>query len=154
MQKNQLTNAMKAVIANMVNLLKEGKTDEEVITASITDKIGDKECTTELLADLLGFAKEAKDKESGSALQSKTDSDTGKMLGNKAKDERYPFPVSWAKYVVIRESVETKIGNKPTDVAEIPSSVQIKPFNAFLFDTHIKQGMFKGKKVEIIHDPR
>ena len=145
MNKAHLTKAMKEVIANMSQLIKDGKTDDEIITDSITDKIGDKECTEDLLKTLLTFAKADDTEEKEVSL---------KMFGNKDKVKKYGFPSTWSGMVVVRESVVSKIGPKDSDVVEIPSSVQVKPFDTSLFDMHVKNGMFKNKKVEILHDPR
>lgn len=77
-----------------------------------------------------------------------------RFYGNKDKSQRYSLPVAWIGSIVIRESVEVQIGGRISDVAEIPSSVMLKPFDKTLFDKHIEQGMFHGRKVEILHDPR
>ena len=150
MRKNQLTNAMKVVIASMVVMLQEGKSDEEIIEASKTDKIGDKDCTDEMLADLLAFAKD--DSAKGSTQEVEEEKD---FHGNKDTEQKYPkFPKSWAKSVIVRTSISQKIGPKDKDVVEVPSSVKFKCFDASLYDTHVKQGMFNKQNVEIVHDPR
>lgn len=77
-----------------------------------------------------------------------------KFFGNEDKKKEYPLPKSWENSVIIRESIMTKVGSKDTDVVEIPSSVTLKPFDKSLYDVHVKNGMFKGKKVQVIHDPR
>lgn len=156
MKKNELTKAMKEVIALMVSQLFNGMSDEDIITANTTEKIGDRECTPELLTDLLGFAKEESKANvitPGSIIE-KPDPNA-KIFGNNDKGKKHPqFPASWEDSVIARISQSSKIGPKASDVVEIPSSVEYRPFEKSLFDTHVKQGMFDKMNLEIIHDPR
>jgi hypothetical protein len=155
MAKKQLTEAMKVVIATMLSNIKAGMSDVENLEACKTDKIGEDECTNELLNALLSEAKKQYDTENAAAAAAeKASKKSATMYGNKDKKSEYPFPSSWENCVVVRESVSTKVGAGSIDVVEIPSSVEIKPFDKSLFNTHEKQGMFKGKNVIILHDPR
>jgi hypothetical protein len=178
---NKLTNAQLLIVAAIAALLKEGKTDEEAIKDGI---LGYPEDETPLTQDdldlMLVEAKtlNAKEGEQGGAndkdtkggkggngkIATKPDAKAGektkvkgtieKMFGNKDSKEEYEFPKSWDGSVVIRESIMTKVGNSDKDMVEIPSSVKLKPFNKSLFDVHVKNKMFTGKTVKILHDPR
>jgi hypothetical protein len=94
------------------------------------------------------------DKGATTSERTKIKGNIEKMFGNKDKKEEYEIPKSWEDSVVIRESVLTKVGNSDKDLVEIPSSVRLKPFDKSLFDVHVKNKMFVGKKVQILHDPR
>lgn len=168
MKKNELTKAMKEVIAIMVSQLFNGMKDEEILTANKTEKIGESECSTELLSDLLGFAKEQFDNENAAAAAAEKKAlekaekeataaaaEETEFHGNRDTKKEFPmFPKAWADSVIIRESMSAKIGPKSKDVVEIPSSVKFGPYDKSLFDTHVKNGMFEKKNVLIIHDPR
>lgn len=78
----------------------------------------------------------------------------GFFIGNKDKKQSHQLPITWKNSVVVRESIEAKIGPNSKDVVEIPSSVKLMPYDASLFNEHVKNGMFEKKKTEIIHDPR
>jgi hypothetical protein len=178
---NKLTSAQLLIVATIAALLKEGKTDEEAIQDGI---LGYPEDETPLTQDdldlMLVEAKtlNAKEGEQGGASDKDTKGGKGgngkgatkpdqkagektkvkgaieKMYGNKDKNSEYEFPKSWSDSIVIRESQFTKVGNTERDIVEIPSSVKLKPFDASLFDVHVKNKMFVGKKVQILHDPR
>jgi hypothetical protein len=147
MAKKQFNKAMLVVIASMLQSLVDGKTDEQILEEQKIDKISDKECTSELLIELLTEAKIQFDNAGAGT-------GNGLFFGNKDVDKEYPFSEKWKNHIVIRESIETKVGPKEGDVVEIPSSIAIKPFDVSLFQTHIKQDMFRGKKVFILHEPK
>jgi hypothetical protein len=153
MAKKQLTEAMRVVIASMLQSLNEGKTDQEIIEGSLTDKIGEDDCTEELLVQLLKLAKDQKsmlDKANSKTLKSTED---GKVIGNMDKQEKHPFPKSWSDHVVIRVSEFRKIeGTK--DNVEVPSSIKVQPYDPEVYDELVKGKAFKGKTVKILHDPR
>lgn len=163
MKKNELTKAMREVIALMVSQISNGMNDSDIITSNIADKIGDKECTTDLLGELLTFAKEesaaaekaAKDKAEREASEAAAAAEKEPFTGNMDPEGKHPkFNPSWKNNVIVRVSSSSKIGPKDSDVVEIPSSVEYRPFEKSLYDTHVKQGMFDKRNVQIIHDPR
>jgi hypothetical protein len=155
MATKKLSDAMLEVISGIVKLLKSGKTDEEATLEIMIDYAGDEELSEEVLATLLKAAKKSIEDETNLQKKKEEGLKSGTMMfGNKDSKKGYAFPKSWDKSVVIRESMVSKIGNSPQDVVEIPSSVKVKPFAADLFDIYVKQDMFKGRKVQILHDPR
>jgi hypothetical protein len=155
MATKKLSDSMLVLVASIVALLKSGKTDDEAVQEAVLNYEGDEELTEEVLATLLKAAKKTIEDEQKLQIKKEEGLDTGTLMyGNKDSDKEYAFPKTWIKSLVIRESMVTKIGNRPQDVVEIPSSVKVKPFAADLFDLHVKQDMFKGRKVKILHDPR
>jgi hypothetical protein len=155
MAKKKLSDAMLVLVASIVTLLKAGKPDDEAVQEAILEYEGDEKLTDEVLANLLKEAKESIEDEEKLRKEKEEGLDAGNlMIGNKDKKKEYPFPKTWDKSVVVRESMVTKLGNRPQDVVEVPSSIKVKPFAANLFDLHVKQNMFKGRKIRILHDPR
>jgi hypothetical protein len=165
---NKLTNAQLLIVAAIAALLKEGKSDEDALKEGILGYPEDEVALTQDDLDLMlveAKTLNAKDsKGSNGKGTTKPDLKVGektkvkgiieKIFGNKDLKEVYEFPKSWDGSVVIRESIMTKVGNSDKDMVEIPSSVKIKPFDKSLFDVHVKNKMFDGKKVQILHDPR
>jgi len=155
MANKKLSDAMLILVASIVTLLKSDKTDDEAVQEAILNYEGDEELTEDVLATLLKAAKKSIEDEQKLLKKKEEGLETGTLMyGNKDTAKEYPFPKTWIKSLVIRESMVSKIGNRPQDVVEIPSSVKVKPFAADLFDVHVKQDMFKGRKVKILHDPR
>jgi hypothetical protein len=168
---NKLTNAQLLIVAAIAALLKEGKSDEDALKEGILGYPEDEVALTQDDLDLMlveAKTLNAKGSDGGKGKgKGKIETEDTKpvtkakmkikvelMVGNKDKKKEYEFPKSWEDSVVIRESQTTQVGNSEKDIVEIPSSVKIKPFDASLFDVHVKNNMFKGKKVEILHDPR
>ena len=141
----------------MTSLLLQGKTDEEIILECTTDKIGDEECTPELLESLLAQAKENSDEDSDE------DSDDNKkvkpvasgetMFGNKDKNKEHPFPKHWAKHVVVRHS-ETRKFEGTEESMEVPSTVHLQVYDPAIYDSLVKDKAFKGKNTKVIHEPK
>jgi hypothetical protein len=155
MAKKKLSDAMLLLVASIVVLLKSGRTDEDAVEEATFDYEGDEELTDELRASLLEEAKATIEKEKKLADQKAAQLNAGVLMyGNKDKKKEYEFPKTWEKSIVVRISQVTKIGSGAQDVVEIPSTVKVKPFAADLFEVHVKQDMFKGRKVRILHDPR
>jgi hypothetical protein len=155
MAKKKLSDAMLVLVAGIVALLKAGKQDDEAVQEATLEYEGDEELTEEVLANLLDVAKKSIEDEQKLQKKKEEGLETGTLMyGNKDTSKEYPFPKTWMKSIVIRESMVSKVGNRPQDVVEVPSSVKVKPFAADLFDLHVKQDMFKGRKVKILHDPR
>jgi hypothetical protein len=155
MATKKLSDAMLVFVASIATLIKSDRTDEEAVQEAILNYEGDEELTEDVLATLLKAAKKSIEDEINLQKKKEEGLKSGTMMfGNKDSKKGYAFPKSWDKSVVIRESMVSKIGNSPQDVVEIPSSVKVKPFAADLFDIHVKQDMFKGRKVQILHDPR
>jgi hypothetical protein len=155
MANKKLSDAMLILVASIVTLLKSDKTDDEAVQEAILNYEGDEELTEDVLATLLKAAKKSIEDEQKLQKKKEEGLETGTLMyGNKDTEKEYPFPKTWIKSLVIRESMVTKVGNRPQDVVEIPSSVKVKPFAADLFDLHVKQEMFRGRKVRILHDPR
>lgn len=97
------------------------------------------------------------------------------FFGNKDLDKKYPIPADWQGSVVVRAGHSVRLEVKDKDlvlqskVEEVPGSISIKPYDASLFDAHVKSGMFgkENSKIlsvpngefekmifEILHDPR
>lgn len=153
---------MLLVVAAMVMAIQQGKPDDEIIAENTTDKIGDNDCTEDLLNELLDEAKgQASENQENKPVVKKVElfgetpgEAAGTVFGNKDKKKEHAFPAKWVDHVVVRESEMVKVGNSDKSIVENPDSVKIQPFDKSLYKIHVKQGMFKGKTVVILHEPK
>lgn len=172
----ELTAALLVIVASMVEAMKEGKSDEDILIDFSEEEVDGNVITDEELKACLEEAKKlfdletkgdsgegekdtkgAKQNSKGSKPETKTDTKATKASGKAIESNKitanveksYTIPKSWENCIVLRQSQ-----NIPGYDQEDQKSVTLKPYKPDVYKRLVKSEGFKGINIKIIHKPQ